>query len=94
MFDRYNHSVIMILDNFSIAYKSLVVNGGVEKMIHGELVTVEEAAKILKVRRETIRRYIKSGHLRALTLPGGDYRLREKDVQRLLRRPVQEKGQG
>jgi excisionase family DNA binding protein len=56
-------------------------------MIHGELVTVEEAAKILKVRRETIRRYIKNGYLKAVTLPGGDYRLREKDIQGLLKRP-------
>jgi len=54
-----------------------------------ELITVEEAARILKVRRETIRRYIKSGHLRALTLPGGDYRLRERDIQKLLRCPIQ-----
>jgi excisionase family DNA binding protein len=54
-----------------------------------ELVTVEEASRILKVRRETIRRYIKNGHLRALTLPGGDYRLRERDIQRLLSRPAQ-----
>ncbi len=53
-----------------------------------ELVTVGEAAKILKVRRETIRRYIKNGHLKALTLPGGDYRLRERDIQRLLSRPA------
>ena len=52
-----------------------------------ELITVEEAAKILKVRRETIRRYIKSGHLQALTLPGGDYRLHERDIQKLLSRP-------
>ena len=51
----------------------------------GELVTVEEAARILKVRRETIRRYIKNGHLQALTLPGGDYRLRERDIQKLLK---------
>ena len=50
-----------------------------------ELVTVEQAAKILKVRRETIRRYIKKGHLKAVTLPGGDYRLREKDLQKLLK---------
>ena len=50
-----------------------------------ELVTVEQAAKILKVRRETIRRYIKKGHLKAVTLPGGDYRLREKDIQKLLK---------
>lgn len=57
-----------------------------------ELVTVEEAAKILKVRRETIRRYIKNGHLKALTLPGGDYRLRETDIQRLLSRPAQKEG--
>jgi excisionase family DNA binding protein len=54
-----------------------------------QLVTVEEAAKILKVRRETIRRYIKIGYLKALTLPGGDYRLREKDIQGLLSRPSQ-----
>lgn len=50
-----------------------------------QLVTVEEAAKTLKVRRETIRRYIKSGHLKAVTLPGGDYRLLEKDIQELLK---------
>jgi excisionase family DNA binding protein len=49
-----------------------------------ELVTVAEAAKILKVRRETIRRYIKSGHLEAVTLPGGDYRLRGSDLEKLL----------
>ncbi|MBA7673853.1 hypothetical protein ES703_82059 [subsurface metagenome] len=47
------------------------------------------ARKILKVRRETIRRYIKNGHLKALILPGGDYRLRERDMQRLLSRPAQ-----
>jgi len=57
-----------------------------------ELVTVEEAAKILKLRRETIRRYIKNGYLKALTLPGGDYRLREKDIQKLLSRPSRKEG--
>ena len=69
----------------SVAHKRLGVKG-VEEMTE-ELFTVEEAAKILKVRRETIRRYIKNGHLKALTLPGGDYRLRERDIQRLLSRP-------
>ncbi len=53
-----------------------------------ELVTVEEAAQSLKVRRETIRRYIKKGYLKAVTLPGGDYRLYEKDIQKLLSRPA------
>ncbi len=72
---------------FSITCDILAVKG-VEEMSE-ELITVEDAAKILKVRRETIRRYIKSGHLQALTLPGGDYRLRESDVQKLLSRPAQ-----
>ncbi len=54
-----------------------------------ELVTVEGAARILKVRRETIRRYIKKGYLKAVMLPGGDYRLHERDIQKLLSRPAQ-----
>ena len=57
-----------------------------------ELITVEEASKILKVRRETIRRYIKDGHLHALTLPGGDYRLRDSDIQKLLNRNTNKGG--
>jgi excisionase family DNA binding protein len=51
-----------------------------------ELITVIDAARILKVRQETIRRYIKNGHLKADTLPGGDYRLRRSDLQSLLSR--------
>ena len=49
-----------------------------------DLITVEEAARILRVRSETIRRYIKNGHLPAATLPGGDYRLRTSDIQKLI----------
>ena len=56
-----------------------------------ELLRVEEAAKILKVRRETIRRYIKNGYLKAVTLPGGDYRLGERDIQRMLSHPAQKR---
>jgi excisionase family DNA binding protein len=53
------------------------------------LVMVEEAGKLLQVQRETIRRSIKNGHLKAVTLPGGDYRLRERDIQGVLSRPAQ-----
>ena len=81
---------MLILADFSIAYITLAVKG--EKEMSEELLRVEEAAKILKVRRETIRRYIKNGHLQALTLPGGDYRLRERDIQKLLSCPGQKKG--
>ena len=79
---------MLILDDFIIAYKTLAVKGG-SRIMTKELITVEEAAKILKVRRETIRRYIKSGYLQALTLPGGDYRLHERDIPKLLSRPSQ-----
>ena len=81
---------MLILDSCSIAYSTLAVKGVREEMTE-ELITVEEAARILKVRRETVRRYIKNGHLKALTLPGGDYRLREKDIQKLLSGPDQKK---
>ena len=47
--------------------------------------TTKEAADVLNVQKETIRRYIKNGRLTAATLPGGDYRLKEKDVNDLLR---------
>ncbi len=49
-----------------------------------DLLKVEEAARLLKVRRETIRRYIKRGQLKAITLPGGDFRLKERDIAVLL----------
>ena len=57
-----------------------------------ELLTVGEVAKILKLRRETIRRYVKDGHLKAATLPGGDYRFCEEDLQELLRQPSKKEG--
>ena len=50
-----------------------------------ELMTVKDASRILLVRSETIRRYIKNGYLKAVTLPGGDFRLRESDIQKLLK---------
>jgi excisionase family DNA binding protein len=55
-------------------------------MMTDELITVEEAANILKVRRETIRKYIKNGDLNAHSLPGGDYRIPESELKRLLDR--------
>lgn len=50
----------------------------------GELKTVEETAKILRVRCETVRRYIKDGFLNAHSLPGGNYRIPESELQLFL----------
>jgi excisionase family DNA binding protein len=49
-----------------------------------ELLTIAEVAEIVKVRPETIRRYVKTRKLKALTLPGGDYRIRRCDLDVLL----------
>jgi len=51
-----------------------------------DLLTVLEVASRLRVRKETVRRYIKEGRLKAFTLPGGDYRVRSSDVEALLNR--------
>lgn len=45
-----------------------------------ELITTGEAAKILRVGRTTIRRYIEAGHLKATRLPGGKYRIWRSSV--------------
>jgi excisionase family DNA binding protein len=47
---------------------------------------VNEVAKILHVRIETVRRYIQQGAIVALILPGGDYRIAESELNKLLNR--------
>ena len=53
-------------------------------MLGEKLLTVAEVATLLRIRRETVRRYIQDDRLRAFTLPGGDYRVREQDLSSLL----------
>jgi len=47
---------------------------------------VNEVARILHVRIETVRRYIQQGAIVALILPGGDYRIAESELNNLLNR--------
>ena len=53
---------------------------------------VNEVAKILHVRIETIRRYIQQGAIVALILPGGDYRIAESELNKLLNRMTAKDG--
>lgn len=53
-------------------------------MSSGDLLTVPEVANTLRVRQETVRIYIKEGYLKAVTLPGGEYRVLEGDLKTLL----------
>ena len=56
------------------------------------LLSVEEVAGQLGVRKETVRRYIREGSLKALSLPGGSYRVREDDVAAMLKRKGESNG--
>lgn len=53
---------------------------------------VNEVAKILHVRIETVRRYIQQGAIVALILPGGDYRIAESELNKLLNRMTAKDG--
>ena len=43
--------------------------------------SVSEAAKVMNLCVETIRRYITDGRLSALKLPGGHYRIKQTDLK-------------
>ena len=58
-----------------------------------KLLTVSEVAERLKVCKETVRRYIREGNLKVLSLPGGSYRIPERELNTLLRPgPVRDRG--
>lgn len=50
--------------------------------------TPEELAEICRVHVSTVRRWINTGRLQAIRLPGGMYRIPTAEVERL-RRPLQ-----
>jgi excisionase family DNA binding protein len=51
-----------------------------------ELLKVSEVAKLLRVAESTVRGWIVRGEVPAVRLPGGVYRIRREDVEKLLRR--------
>lgn len=52
----------------------------------GKLLTTAQAAAMLAVSKDTIRRYVRLGQLEAVRLPSGHYRVYEDQVRKLLRR--------
>ena len=50
-----------------------------------ELLTSSEAARMLRVSKATITRYVRLGQLPAIRLPSGHLRLRRRDIEKLLR---------
>ncbi len=51
----------------------------------GEWLTTGQAAELLGVSRSTVVRYIEAGTLDARRLPGGHWRIRRADAEKLLR---------
>ncbi len=51
----------------------------------GEWLTTGQAAELLGVSRSTVVRYIEAGTLEARRLPGGHWRIRRSDAEKLLR---------
>jgi putative resolvase len=61
------------------------VRDTVTPTMSGELITTAEAARLLSVSQTTIDRWIRLGHLRAVRLPSGRYRVPREEVDKLLR---------
>jgi excisionase family DNA binding protein len=49
-----------------------------------ELLTTAEAAQMLRVSQKTIARWIRLDQIPAVKLPSGQYRVRRRDVDKLL----------
>jgi len=47
-----------------------------------------EVAKILNVAHNTVLNWISTGSLRAIKLPGGSYRIRSEDVEKVLNEDI------
>lgn len=50
-----------------------------------DLLTTAEAAKLLRVGRSTVTRWVRLGQLKAMRLPSGTFRIPRSEVEKLLR---------
>ena len=51
-----------------------------------DLLTAEEAAKLVRCRRESLYRWVLGGHLNVYRTPGGHKRFKRGDLMRMLER--------
>jgi len=57
-----------------------------------ELLTVDEAAEIMKVHPRTIRGYVNSGELAVVMIGKREYRIRRSELNRFIREKEERKG--
>jgi excisionase family DNA binding protein len=53
----------------------------------GELLTSSEVAKLMRVDRSTVLKWVRDGHLPAIRTPGRHVRIKRADVERLMGEP-------
>ncbi len=58
------------------------------------VLTIGEAAELVRVHRRTVLRWIEVGRLPAARLPGGEFRVRCADIEKLLKPTVTEPSGG
>ncbi len=63
---------------------TFVVRDRIEGSEVSDLLTPNEVAPLLKVAASTVRGWITRGHLPAFRTPGGEWRIRRADAERLL----------
>ena len=54
-------------------------------MVDPKLYTPVEIAKLLSVKVSTVRTWLTTGGLRGVKLPGGDWRVRQEDLEAMLK---------
>ena len=53
-------------------------------MVYGKWHMVAEVAELLSVTVNTVRAWLRTGKLRGVKLPGGDWRVRQEDLDAML----------
>ena len=49
-----------------------------------QLMTSQEVAEVLRVHPATVRRWVLEGKIQAMRLPGGEYRIRASELDKLV----------
>ena len=54
-------------------------------MVDTKLYTPMEIAKLLSVKVDTVRTWLRTGKIQGVQLPGGDWRVRQEDLEAMLK---------
>lgn len=90
-FSKQTQSESIATNRFNIIRETSMMMYKVKNM-KKKLITIREAAKILEVNPETLRRWDRKGKFKAKRHPINGYRLYDRDAIKLLRNKIQNGG--